>query len=438
MPRAQHDQVRGLGRGEPVQPRGHGRRRSDAERGSLTGRDPTSGVSGIPIRKPRSLTGPENGSCEPRLLRLGTTDPGSWRHGDRHAVMARRASRSPAVALCSLCSGTWSGLQTVRQGDRTVRPGPRIGRDGPRVAAIRISQRVLRDGCRVPPSGRWVGRGRGAASAGGARGRLAAGDQPLLPEHRPRQHGHGLQLDPRGVRRADARVRGLARCALPRDPGRQRDDRHRAGGACEAGPRPARRAGGADRHGGARRTSARGRSARAGGRRSGACQGRRPGRRRRAALGGRWPAHRRVDPHRRVRGGRRRGGRRAALRLLRGRGRGRLRRRGGGARELRRAGDRPGAGVPPPALAAGAGRQPAAVVAGRADAGARGDPRLCAMAAPRRRLGRGIHVDRGSAEHGAGGARAADEPHLRGRVAADGPPRRARPAIERNRVAGGG
>src|SRR5690606_25102086 len=59
----------------------------------------------------------------------------------------------------------------------------------------------------------------GAGGATAPRGASAAADrrlQPLLPLDRRRERRHGLQRDPRGGGRRDARLRRLARRAVPR------------------------------------------------------------------------------------------------------------------------------------------------------------------------------------------------------------------------------
>ena len=74
----------------------------------------------------------------------------------------------------------------------------------------------------------------------------AAGDEPLHREHRPRERLHGLQPRPAGLRRDHARLRQVAGRRLPRDPDRERGDRHRPGGAGQERARPARSARHAD------------------------------------------------------------------------------------------------------------------------------------------------------------------------------------------------
>ena len=239
------------------------------------------------------------------------------------------------------------------------------------------------------------------------------------------------------ARRLDARVRRVAGRALPRVLVANSGDRDRAGGTREARARPARGARGADRdrrprrRAPTRRTSTRRRR-----RRPRRAPAGRPGRRGRRARRGERPGARRVDPDGRVAAGgaeRRRDEVRSGSFAVEGdrRVRGDRGRRG----QLRDADHRRGARVPPSALAARARDQPAA-------ARARRDHRAARAAARRRALG---------APHAAAhavptsvaavvtlvpeGPDPAREPHLRGRRAAHGAPRRARAAAERGRVA---
>ena len=107
--------------------------------------------------------------------------------------------------------------------------------------------------CLVPTSNlraRCRGTRRRAGSARPRRGgdwrraaRCRRRGESVVREHRPREHVDGVQRDPGRLRRADAGLRRSARRAVPRDPGREHDDRDRPGGAREARARSAGRAG---------------------------------------------------------------------------------------------------------------------------------------------------------------------------------------------------
>ncbi len=171
-------------------------------------------------------------------------------------------------------------------------------------------------------------------------------------------------------------------------------------------------------------------------RRSGARAGGRPGGRRRRSGARRGPGAGRVQPHRRVRAGARPAGAHGVQRLLRRRGRGRVRGDRGRARLARRAADRDRARLPPSALAAGAGDGPAADHLRGGDAAA-GDRAGRVAGHPRRLPGPGGgDAHRRRREHRARGpdpARLADHGGVGGE---DGAPRDPGPAAQRDRVAG--
>ena len=85
-------------------------------------------------------------------------------------------------------------------------------------------------------------RGRGGAAPGGARGAPAPAFEPLLREHRPRQHVERPERDPAVLRGADDHVRLVEGRALPRDPDLEHRDRVVPGDPLQARARPARRA----------------------------------------------------------------------------------------------------------------------------------------------------------------------------------------------------
>ena len=265
-----------------------------------------------------------------------------------------------------------------------------------------------------------------------------AADEQVLREHRPRQRLHRLQPDPRRLRRAHARLRRLARLAVPRHPRRQLGDRDRPGGARQARARPARAARRAERatlvRDGQRARHRRGR----GGRRRPA-SGDEPGDQ--VVADGevapqRRPARRRVDPDRRVARRRTRAGRGAPLRLVR------RRRRAAPSRS------RPSAREATPS-ASSARRASSAIRARRCELAV--NRLLYVLVAFVVVLGgllgfslwhRQASINDAVSTSTAGvvtmipeGLIALVEPHLRGRRGADGPPRRAGPAAQRDRVA---
>ena len=99
-------------------------------------------------------------------------------------------------------------------------------------------------------------RGRSQTPARRAWAVHSAGDEPLDRVDRAGERAHAVQRDPRRARRADARLRRLAGCALPLHHRRQLGDRDRAGAAGEALARPAGRARRAEGDGRARRRGA--------------------------------------------------------------------------------------------------------------------------------------------------------------------------------------
>ena len=221
----------------------------------------------------------------------------------------------------------------------------------------------------------------GGPPAGGARPPRHGVLQPLLREHRARERLHGVQPDPRRVRRPDARIRLVAGRALPRRARRELHDRDRPGGARQASARSPLRARRPDRDRPARRRAASPRPRGGRRRRPGPPPAGRPARRGWADGRERGPPARRVDPHRRVGPRPARGGRRAPVGILRRRGHGPVHGRCGRRGELRGPDHGPGACLPSPALTARAGDEPAALRARRGDDPARLPARLRALGA---------------------------------------------------------
>ena len=238
---------------------------------------------------------------------------------------------------------------------------------------------------------------------------------------------------------ADARLRRLARRAVPRHPRRQHGDRDRPGGARQARARPAgarssRRARHVVRDGHVARR-ARGRGGR-----------RRPASRRRAGDqvvadgevdAQRRPARRRVDPDRRVAS-------RSRARRARRCAPARSSSRAAAAFTVTAVGDESyaerivgrGARVPPPRSPLRAGGQPAAATSSSPSSSLLGGLLGCSLWHRQASINDAVSTSTaGVVTMMPEGLIAARQPHLRGRRGADGAPRRAGPAAERDRVA---